>query len=97
MMGMGGHERAVLVQRLMTLKFAAGEDEPRPTAAETANASLLDLGFELIEAAEVALMSEARAPPGRAAPGPRISQNIAVVGVAAAVVEDGLAMLRGRP
>src|SRR5262245_59397437 len=47
-----GHERRVLVGRAGDGQLAAVENQPGPAAAEAPQGRLLDLGLEVVEAAE---------------------------------------------
>jgi hypothetical protein len=71
------HDRRVLIRRALDRQLAAGVDEPRPAAAEAADAGLGELLLEGVEAAEGALIASATAPEGAPpAPGAISFQNI---------------------
>jgi hypothetical protein len=70
-------DRVVLVRGALDRELAAGVHEPHPAAAEAADAGLVHLFLEAVEAAERAVDRLRDLPDGAPPlPGPMICQNI---------------------
>src|SRR5262245_51044584 len=90
------HVRAVLVLVAVDFQLALGQHEPAPAAAELRRGGRAQLGLKLVEAAESVVDGLGQFA-GRlaAALGPHDAPEHRMIGMAAAVVDDGLADVLG--